>query len=61
MYQIAVKIYQMSIKYTNIFHCKTLKNLLKLRFLPQNEISGLNIYIIWQPCVPSLLTYVISI
>jgi hypothetical protein len=32
------KIYQMSIKYTNIFHCKTLQN------LPKFELFGLKIY-----------------
>jgi hypothetical protein len=33
----------MAIKYTNIFHCKTLQNLPKLGFLVWK-------YAIWQPC-----------
>jgi hypothetical protein len=42
------KIDQMAIKYTNIFHCKTLQNLPKLRFLVW-------IYTIWQPCCVQVL------
>jgi hypothetical protein len=37
------KIYQMAIKYTNIFYGKTLQNLTKLGFLVWT-------YAIWQPC-----------
>jgi hypothetical protein len=33
IYQNVRKIYQMSIKFTSIFHCKTLKNLPKVGFL----------------------------
>jgi hypothetical protein len=33
IYQMAVKIHQMSIKYTSIFHCKTLQKLPKFVFL----------------------------
>jgi hypothetical protein len=39
----AGKIDQMATKYTNIFHCKTLKMLSKLGFLVSKET-------IWQPC-----------
>jgi hypothetical protein len=35
---------QVSIKYTNIFHCKTLRNLPKFGFLVWKQT-------IWQPCV----------
>jgi hypothetical protein len=34
---------QVSIKYTNIFHCKTLQNLPKFGFLVWKQA-------IWQPC-----------
>jgi hypothetical protein len=37
------KVYQMDIKYTTNFHCKTLKNLPKFGFLVSK-------YTIWQPC-----------
>jgi hypothetical protein len=41
MYQKAAgKIDQMAIKYTKIFHCKTLQNLPKLGFLFENTPSG---------------------
>jgi hypothetical protein len=36
------KVDQMAIKYTNIFHCKTLQNIPKLGFLVRKET-------IWQP------------
>jgi hypothetical protein len=38
------KVDQMAIKYTNVFHCKTLKKFPKLWFLVLK-------YTIWQPCV----------
>jgi hypothetical protein len=33
VYQMATNIYQTAVKYTNVFHCKTLQNLPKLGFL----------------------------
>jgi hypothetical protein len=42
------KMDQVSIKYTNIFHCKTLKNFPKFGFLVWKQT-------IWQPCLPGLL------
>jgi hypothetical protein len=35
--------HQVSIKYTNVFHCKTLQNLPKFGFLVRKQT-------IWQPC-----------
>jgi hypothetical protein len=34
------KIDQTSVKYTNVFHCKTLQNIPKLGFLFENKPSG---------------------
>jgi hypothetical protein len=42
LYQNCYKIYQTAVEYTNIFHCKTLRNLPKLGFLDRK-------YTIWQP------------
>jgi hypothetical protein len=39
---------QVSIKYSNIFHCKTLQNLPKFGFLVLKQT-------IWQPCVRPIL------
>jgi hypothetical protein len=43
MNEMAVKIDQMTIKFTTIFHCKALQNLPKLGFLFDT---------IWQACPP---------
>jgi hypothetical protein len=46
----------MVIKYTNIFHCKTLQNLPKLRFLFENKPSGNpgEIYVVYANALSSV-------